>query len=338
MSSSIKLAVIGATGAVGQEMFKIIEERNISIDKLIATAAPEEAGSVLKFRGEDIIVRESSEAVFREADIALFAIDSDISKNLAPVARSHNCVVVDNSSAFRLAEDVPLVVPEVNPQDIKLHQGLIANPNCSTIIMVVAINPLHLAFEITRVVVSTYQAVSGAGKAGLDELLDATRDYLAGKQAAAKVFQYPIAFNLIPHIDVFADDGYTKEELKMVYETRKIMHAPNLQVCPTTVRVPVLRSHSESINIETVKPFDLDAVRRVLEAAPGVVLQDNPAEKLYPMPLTASGTDEVYVGRIRRDNTIANGLVIWAVGDQIRKGAATNAVQIVEELVRQNLY
>lgn len=338
MSSAIKLAVIGATGAVGQEMFKILEERNLNIERLIATAAADEVGTVLKFRGEDVVVQASGEEVFKEADIALFAIDSDISKILAPLARKNNCVVVDNSSAFRMTDGIPLVVPEVNPGDVRLHQGLIANPNCSTIIMVVALNPLHLAFGIKRIVVSTYQAVSGAGKAGLDELISATRNYLAGIPVEPAVFQYPIAFNLIPQIDVFTDDGYTKEEMKMLFETRKIMHAPELQVCPTTIRVPVLRSHSESINIETEKAFDISEVRSILASAPGVVLQDDPANRIYPMPLNSSGRDEVFVGRIRRDMSVPNGLALWAVGDQIRKGAATNAIQIVELLVEQNLY
>lgn len=337
MSQAIKLAVVGATGAVGQEMLKIIGERQLNVERLIATAAPEEVGSRLNFRGEEIVVQATEAEVFREADAALFAVDSEISKVLAPIARENKCVVVDNSSAFRMTEGVPLVVPEVNPGDIKLHRGLIANPNCSTIIMVVALNPLHLAFGVKRVVVSTYQAVSGAGKDGLDELLGATADYLAGREVLPRVFQYPMAFNLIPHIDVFAEEGYTKEEMKMVHETRKIMHAPEIEVCPTAVRVPVLRSHSESINIETLRPANLDEVRHVLAAAPGVVVQDDPAQRLYPMPLLASGTDQVYVGRIRRDPSIPNGLAIWVVGDQIRKGAATNAVQIVEHLLQENL-
>lgn len=318
-------------------MLKIIEERQLNLERLIVTAAPEELGSKVLFRGEELTIEASSDQVFREADAALFAIDGELSKMLAPIARKNDCVVVDNSSAFRMTEGVPLVVPEVNPEDIKLHQGLIANPNCSTIILVVALNPLHVAFGVKRVVVSTYQAVSGAGKAGLEELITATEDYLAGREIEPRVFQYPIAFNLIPHIDLFVEDGYTKEEMKMVYETRKIMHAPDIQVCPTAVRVPVLRCHSESINIETYRNPDLDEVRQVLAAAPGVVLQDDPAARQYPMPLLASGTDQIYVGRIRRDPTVPNGLALWVAGDQIRKGAATNAVQILEHLISCNM-
>jgi len=246
--------------------------------------------------------------------------------------------VIDNSYAFRLVEGVPLVVPEVNPEDLNDHKGIIANPNCSTIIMVVAINPIHQAVGLKRVVVSTYQAVSGAGKAGLDELLEHTNNYLNGKESNPQVFQYPIAFNLIPQIDVFVDDDYTKEEMKMVWETRKIMHLPELKVAATTVRVPVFRSHSESINIETEKLITPSEARKILSQAPGVIVKDDPANKIYPMPLYCSDTDEVSVGRIRKDISTEKGLAMWVVADQIRKGAATNAIQIAEILWKKNLY
>jgi aspartate-semialdehyde dehydrogenase len=254
------------------------------------------------------------------------------------MAVDNNCVVIDNSYAFRMEEQVPLVVPEVNPQDIDWHHGIVANPNCSTIIMVVAINPIYQAVGLKRVVVSTYQAVSGAGIAGLHELEKQSRDYLEGKEVVPEVFQYPIAFNLIPHIDVFVEDNYTREEMKMVFETRKIMHAPDLKIAPTAVRVPVFRSHSESINLETEKPITADQARAILAAAPGIIVQDKPENNEYPMPLYSSNTDEVYVGRIRQDISVDNGLALWVAADQIRKGAATNAIQIAEILINKNLY
>jgi aspartate-semialdehyde dehydrogenase len=338
VAEGIRLAIVGATGAVGQEMLKVLEERKFNIKEILCLADPREAGTKIKFKGEAITVRKALPEAFAQSDIALFAVNTEISQQLAPMAAANNCVVIDNSYAFRMEDGVPLVVPEVNPGDIAAHRGIIANPNCSTIIMVVAINPIHLAAGLKRVVVSTYQAVSGAGKAGIDELENSTRAYLDQRPIKPVVFQHPIAFNLIPHIDVFGDDNYTREEMKMVWETRKIMHAPDLKIAPTAVRVPVFRSHSESINLETEKFLSVERVREILSAAPGVVVQDDPANNLYPMPLYASDKDEVFVGRIRRDMSVENGLAIWVAADQIRKGAATNAIQIAEIVAAKNLY
>lgn len=338
MSQGIKLAIVGATGAVGQEMMQILEERNLPIEELICLAAPSEVGTKLSFKGDTITVKSANEEAFKAADIALFAVETDISKMLAPMAKKHNCVVIDNSNAFRLSDEVPLVVPEVNAEDIKEHKGIIASPNCSTIIMVVAINPIYQKFGLKRVIVSTYQAVSGAGKAGFEELDQHIKAHFAGEKAIPQVFQYPIAFNLIPHIDVFVEDNYTKEEMKMVYETRKIMHAPQLKIGATAVRVPVYRSHSESITLDLEKPATVAEVRQVLENAPGLIVQDDVDNKIYPMPLYTSNTDEVYVGRIRPDISGDNSIALWVAADQIRKGAATNTIQIAEVVVDKNLY
>lgn len=338
MAEGLKLAVVGATGAVGQEMLKVLEERNFKVKDILCLADPREAGTKLKFKGETVVVKEVDAEAFKQSDVALFAVGNDISKQLAPLAVENKCVVIDNSYAFRLDDDVPLVVPEVNPRDIASHKGIIANPNCSTIIMVVAVNPIHLAAGLKRIVVSTYQAVSGAGRAGIDELEMSTRNYLDQKESAPEVFQHPIAFNLIPHIDIFVNDNYTREEMKMVWETRKIMHVPDLRIAPTAVRVPVFRSHSESINLETEKYLSIEEAREILAGAPGVVVQDEPSMNLYPMPLYTSNKDEVFVGRIRRDLSIENGLALWVAADQIRKGAATNAIQIAEIVAEKNLY
>ena len=333
-----KLALVGATGAVGQEMLQIMEERQFPVDELICLADPKEAGTRVKFRGEDLVVQAADEAVFKKADIAMFAAGTEVSKMLAPLARQHDCVVIDNSYAFRLQDDVPLVVPEVNADDIAQHKGIIANPNCSTILLVVAINPIHQAAGLKRVIVSTYQAVSGAGKAGIYELEAHSRAVLDGKEVQPEVFDYPIAFNLIPHIDVFVEEDYTREEMKMVWETRKIMHLPELKVAPTAVRVPVFRSHSESINLETQRPISVEEARQVFSQAPGIIVQDDPANKKYPMPLYSSNRDEVYVGRIRKDISTEQGLAFWISADQIRKGAATNSLQIAEVVIEKNLY
>jgi len=338
VADGVRLAIVGATGAVGQEMLKVLAERDFNIKELICLADPREAGTKVKYKGEEFTVKGASPDAFREADLALFAVGTDISKKLAPEAVKRNCVVIDNSYAFRLEEDVPLVVPEVNAGDIEKHHGIIANPNCSTIIMVVAINPIHVAAGLTRVVVSTYQAVSGAGKAGIDELKDHSGSYLKGQKMNPEVFQHPIAFNLIPHIDVFVEEDYTREEMKMVWETRKIMHAPELKIAATAVRVPIYRSHSESINLETQEPLSAARAREILSQAPGIVVQDDPHNNQYPMPFFTSNRDEVFVGRIRRDISTDNGLAIWVAADQIRKGAATNTVQIAELVIEKNLY
>lgn len=338
MAEGVRLAIVGATGAVGQEMIKILAERRFKIKELICLADPREAGTPIEFQGETFKVQAVSEEAFRNADMALFAVSSEISKELAPLAVKNKCLVIDNSYAFRLQDDVPLVVPEVNPEDISLHKGIIANPNCSTIIMAVAINPIHKAAKLKRVIISTYQAVSGAGKAGLDELEAHVRASIDGSEVKPQVFQHPIAFNLIPHIDVFVEGDYTREEMKLVWETRKIMHVPDLKVAPTAVRVPVYRSHSESINVETEIPLTPEEVRKIMASAPGVVVQDDPANNVYPMPLYTSNTDEVYVGRIRKDYSVDNGIAFWVVADQIRKGAATNAIQIAEIVAEKALY
>lgn len=338
MAQGIRLAIVGATGAVGQEMMKILEERDFPIKELVCLADPKEAGTKLKFKGEELIVKGANEEAFKDVNVALFAVGNDVSKMLAPLANKNNCVVIDNSFAFRLVDEVPLVVPEVNPEDISTHKGIIASPNCSTIIMTVAINPLHKAFGLKRVVVSTYQAVSGAGKAGIDELELHTKAYINGEKVNPEVFQHEIAFNLIPHIDTFVEDDYTREEMKMVWETRKIMHDPDLKIAATAVRVPVFRSHSESINLDLEKPASVAQVREVLENAPGIIVQDDINNNVYPMPLFTSHTDEVYVGRIRKDISSDNGVAIWVAADQIRKGAATNTIQIAEIVVDKNLY
>jgi len=339
VASEVRLALVGSTGAVGQEMLKILEERDFPVKELICLADPREAGSKVRFKGEEYTVVGASPEAFKKADIAMFAVGTEVSKMLAPEALKNNCVVIDNSYAFRLDKDVPLVVPEVNAGDIKLHRGIIANPNCSTIIMVVAINPIHQRARLKRVIVSTYQAVSGAGKAGLDELDQHISAAMTGQEPKLEVFQHPIAFNLIPHIDEFVEEDYTREEMKMVWESRKIMHEPDLKIAATAVRVPVYRSHSESINLETENPLTPDQVRSILSQAPGIIVQDDPGAKLYPMPLYTSNKDQVFVGRIRRDISLGeNGVVIWVAADQIRKGAATNAIQIAEVVVEENLY
>lgn len=338
MAEGIKLAIVGATGAVGQEMLKVLEERNFPVGELICLADPREAGTRLKFKGEEHIVAAATPEAFKAADIALLAVGSDISQMIAPDIVAQNCVVIDNSYAFRMDPEVPLIVPEVNADDIDWHKGIIANPNCSTIIMVVAVNPLHKAASIKRILVSTYQAVSGAGKAGLDELDQHIHAAINGVEPILRVFQHPIAFNVIPHIDVFEDNAYTREEMKMVWETQKIMHAPELRIAATAVRIPVYRSHSESIYIETEKALSPQEARQILADAPGVIVQDDPLHNTYPMPLFSSNRDEVFVGRIRRDISSENGLAMWVAADQIRKGAATNAIQIAEIVSAKNLY
>lgn len=327
------VVIVGAAGAVGQELIKILEERNFPVGELRLCATTRSAGKELFFRGKPYVVEVTTPDSFNEMDIALFA-GGAASKEFGPAAVERGAVVIDNSSNFRMDPEVPLVVPEVNPEDVKWHKGIIANPNCSTIQMVVALKPIHDAAGIKRVVVATYQAVSGAGREGIDELVSQTRSVLDGGEVSPKVFQYQIAFNLIPHIDVFMDLDYTKEEWKMVKETQKILHDDSIAITATTVRVPVYRSHSEAINIETEKKITASEAKRLFEEFPGVVVLDDPANKKYPMPLYTSNRDEVFIGRIREDNSIPNGLNIWVVADQIRKGAATNAVQIAELVVK----
>lgn len=323
------VVIVGASGAVGQELLKILDERNFPVGDLRLCATSRSAGREMFFRGNAYTVEVTSGDSFEGMDIALFA-GGAASKEYGPAAVERGAVVIDNSSNYRMDPAVPLVVPEVNPEDVKWHKGIIANPNCSTIIMVVALKPIHDAAKIKRVVVATYQAVSGAGMEAIEELTTQARSVLEGKEPAPAVFPHQIAFNLIPHIDVFQDLDYTKEEWKMVKETQKIMHDDSIAVTATTVRVPVYRSHSEVVNIETEKKLTASEARSLFESFPGIVVLDDPSARVYPMPLTSSNRDEVFVGRIREDNSIANGLNIWVVADQIRKGAATNAVQIAE--------
>ncbi|MDR1048354.1 MAG: aspartate-semialdehyde dehydrogenase [Synergistaceae bacterium] len=328
------VAVFGATGAVGVEMVKILEERAFPVKSLRLLAS--RGGRTVRWRGADVPVEAAGPGAFEGIDIALFAVESGVSREWAPAAVKSGAVVIDNSSAFRMDPGIPLVVPEVNPDDIFTADGkshsIIANPNCSTIIALTVLAPLHRAAGLRRLVASTYQAVSGAGKAGLDELERQTRGYAEGRPPEVSVFQHPILFNLIPHIDAFGEDGYTKEELKMRDESRKILHTPDLRVSSTCVRVPVLRSHSEALTIETERPLSPDGAREILRGAPGVKVVDSPPDNAYPMPLFASDQDLVHVGRIRPDQSAGegHGLVLWVSGDQIRKGAATNAVQIAE--------
>jgi aspartate-semialdehyde dehydrogenase len=329
------VAVVGASGAVGQVMIRLLEERDFPVGSIKFLASGRSAGKSVTFRGESYTVEPVSADAFRGVDIVLSSTPGGISKQWSPVAAEAGAVVVDNSSAFRMDPEVPLVVPEVNPHDVAKHRGIIANPNCSTIQMVVALKPLHDAFGVRRVVVSTYQAVSGAGQTGMSELDVQWRARAEGREAPAPAkFAHPIAFNLVPQIDDFLPSGYTKEEMKMVHETRKIMGDEAIDVCPTCVRVPVVNSHSESILVEAERPITVEAAREAWSKAPGLVVVDDPARREYPLPLLADGRDEVFVGRIRADLHRENALLFWCVADNLRKGAATNAVQIAEELVR----
>ncbi|MFA7467261.1 MAG: aspartate-semialdehyde dehydrogenase [Desulfotomaculaceae bacterium] len=328
-----KVVIVGASGAVGQEILNVMDEKNFPVGELKLCATSRSAGKEMYFKGQSYTVEETTPASFDGMDIALFA-GGAASQEFGPLAAEKGVVVIDNSSHFRLDPAVPLVVPEVNPEDVKLHRGIIANPNCSTIIMVVPLKAIYDAAGVKRVVVSTYQAVSGAGAEGIDELTEHARAALEGREVVPAKFQYQIAFNLIPHIDVFQEMDYTKEEWKMVKETRKIMHDDNLAITATTVRVPVYRSHSESINVETERKITAVQAREVLGQFPGIIVEDDPVNKKYPMPLFTSGRDEVFVGRVREDNTLENGLNMWVVSDQLRKGAATNAVQIAELVIK----
>ncbi len=327
------VAVVGATGAVGNEMVSILEERRFPVEQLRLFASERSEGKTMDFHGKEVPVEILTEKVFKGIDIALFSAGGDRSKEYAPAAVKSGCIVIDNSSAWRMDPEVPLVVPEVNPYDIKKHKGIIANPNCSTIQMVVALNPIHKAAKIKRVVVTTFQSVSGTGKNAIDELLNQTSDILNFKEVKPNVYPHQIAFSCLPHIDSFMEDGYTKEEIKMVNETKKILGDSSIKVTATTVRVPVFRSHSESVNIETDKKLSSNEVRALLSGASGVIVYDAPDKNLYPMPIDAVGKDEVYVGRIREDNSVKNGINIWIVSDNLRKGAALNAVQIAEKLI-----
>ena len=332
--SGYVVAVVGATGAVGTEMIEVLQERKFPVARLVPLASARSAGGTVTFEGNEVSIEVLTKDSFAGVDIALFSAGADLSREFAPIAVKAGAVVIDNSAAWRMTPEVPLVVPEVNAHDIQRHKGIIANPNCSTIQMVVALKPLHDEARIKRIVVTTFQSVSGTGKDAMDELMTECQDLLSFKSASPKVYPYQIAFNCLPHIDDFLPSGYTKEEMKMVHETRKIMGDQSIHVTATTVRVPVYVGHSEAVNIETERKLSANDARAILSTAPGVLLYDDPAHKIYPMPLEVAGKDEVYVGRVREDESIANGLNLWVVADNLRKGAALNAVQIAEHLAQ----
>jgi aspartate-semialdehyde dehydrogenase len=339
MSRLFNVAVVGATGAVGNQMLEVLAERNFPLKELRLLASERSEGKFLEFKGEQLVVQKLGRDSFKDIDIALFSAGGSRSEEFCPVAAASGAVCVDNSSAWRMDPEVPLVVPEVNPADVAQYtkKGIIANPNCSTIQMMVALKPLHDYAKIKRIVVSTYQAVSGTGLNAIEELRIQSGELLNGRPAECKVYPQQIAFNCLPHIDVFLDNGYTKEEMKMVNETRKILGDDSIRVTATTVRVPVFYSHSEAVNIETEKPLSAAKARELLAAAPGIKVVDDVANLVYPTAIDAAGQDLTYVGRIREDESIDNGLNLWVVADNLRKGAATNAVQIAELLATQHL-
>ena len=329
------VAVVG-TGAVGSTILQVLEERNFPVGGLKLLATKNSAGKKMEFRGQEYTIEETTKESFAGVEIALFA-GGKASELYAKAAADMGAIVIDNSSFFRMDPEVPLVVPEVNPEAVKGHKGIIANPNCSTIQMCVAMKPIHDRSRIKRVIVSTYQAVSGAGQEAMDELVDQTREVLDGKEATVKVFQHQIAMNLIPHIDVFKENFYTKEEMKMTLETQKIFNDYDMKISATTVRVPILRSHSESVTVETEEKISREEALKLFAQAEDIVLQDDPANNVYPMPFFTSDTDEVYVGRVREDLAFDNGLSFFVVADQLRKGAATNAIQIAELMIREKM-
>jgi len=337
MEKQYCVAVVGATGAVGNEMIKVLAEQKFPLASLKLLASSRSAGKTLEFGGEEMPVEELREDSFEDVDIALFSAGAGVSREFAPLATGSGCVVIDNSSAWRMDPEVPLVVPEVNPHAVAgyKNKGIIANPNCSTIQMVVVLKPIYDTAGIERVVVATYQAVSGTGKRAMEELKDQTTKLLNFQEATPEVYPYRIAFNCFPHIGSFLENGYTEEEMKMVHETQKIMEDPNIRVSATTVRIPVFYGHSEAVNIQTTRKLTAKDARVLLVQAPGVRVVDNPSEKIYPMPLEAAGIDETLVGRIREDISTENGLDLWIVADNIRKGAALNTVQIAQLLVEE---
>ncbi len=331
------VAVVGATGMVGEHMIKVLQEQDFPIASIKFLASERSQGKQVVFRGEEHPVEVLGEGSFRGVQVALWSAGASVSRQFMPAAVKAGTVNIDNTSAFRMEPDVPLIVPEVNAHDLRRHRGIIANPNCSTIQMVVVLKPLHDAARIKRVVVSTYQATAGAGRRAMNELLDQTRDVLEGRPAVPRAFARQIAFNCIPHIDVFLANGSTKEEMKMVSETKKIMGDQSIQITATCVRVPVAVGHSEAVNLETERRLDAAEARRILSGAPGVVVMDDPSQLIYPTPIDAAGRNETLVGRIREDDSIPHGLNLWIVSDNVRKGAAYNAVQIAESLVAQGL-
>ncbi|SVA52068.1 uncharacterized protein METZ01_LOCUS104922 [marine metagenome] len=334
MREDLHIAIAGATGAVGLEMLKTLEKRNFPVGNLTPLASARSAGKTLPFRGQEMLVQELTGDSFVGVDIALFSAGSAISKKFAPLAVDAGAVVVDNSSAFRMDDSVPLVVPEINTADVASHKGIIANPNCSTIVTVMALNPLHQAFGVKRMFASTYQAVSGSGATGIAELKRQVGEINEGREATKEIYPHQIAFNVLPHVDVFLENGYTKEEMKMVHESRKIMGLPGFQASVTCVRVPVYRAHSIAVSAEFEKPVSVEHARGAIAAAPGIDLNDDIASNGYPLPLELAGRDNCQVGRIRKDCAMENGLSFWVAGDQLLKGAALNAVQIAEEVAR----
>jgi aspartate-semialdehyde dehydrogenase len=333
------VAVAGATGAVGEVMLQVLEERKFPVRRVKPLASERSVGKIVKFQGEEIKVEQLTGRAFEEVDIALFSAGASRSKEFAPAAWKSGAVVVDNSSAFRMEPDVPLVIPEINPHAIAQYtnRGIVANPNCTTIVTLMALAPLHRYGRIQRVVASSYQAVSGAGAKALEELKRQVRAWANGEPLPVEVFPYQIAFNILPHIDAFQDNGYTREELKLVTETRKILEDDAIRVSPTTVRVPVFTAHSVSVHVETERKISVAKARELFAAFPGLQVLDDPANRKYPMPLFAAGQDDCFVGRIRQDLAVENGLNFWVVGDQLRKGAALNAVQIAEVLIEKYL-
>lgn len=342
--STYNVAIVGATGAVGQTIIKILEERNFPINKLKLLSSPRSAGKKVYFHDKEITVEEATSESFSDVDIALFSAGGSVSEQLASSAVDSGAVVVDNTSAFRMDENVPLIVPEVNSEDITKHQGIIANPNCSTIQMAVALKPIQKAFGLSRVIVSTYQSVSGSGTEAIDELEQQTKSHIENEQLEAKVLpvkgdekHYPIAFNALPQIDMFHENGYTLEEMKMVNETKKIMNSPDLSVAATCVRLPIFTSHAESIYIEVEEnDLEVEDLWNVLKEAEGIVLQDDPQNQIYPTPLSATDKDEVFVGRVRKDLDQPNGFHFWVVADNLIKGAALNTVQIAEQIIKNS--
>src|SRR5690625_3827743 len=344
MNKKYNVAVVGATGAVGQKIIHYLEEKPFQVNNITLLSSKRSAGKKMTFDGKEITVKEATSDSFKDIDIAFFSAGGAVSKQLAPEAVKSGAIVVDNTSAYRMDENVPLVVPEVNAEDVKNHQGIIANPNCSTIQMVVALKPIQEAYGLSRVIVSTYQAVSGAGLAAQDELVNQTKQFLNDEPMEANILpagadkkHYPIAFNALPQIDVFEENGYTKEELKMVNETKKIMHEPSLQVAATCVRLPVFSSHSESVYVETNQSTTVAELKETISKGEGVVLEDDPSTQTYPTPLSAENKKEVFVGRIRQDLDVENGFHMWVVSDNLVKGAAWNTVQIAQSLIQQKI-
>jgi aspartate-semialdehyde dehydrogenase len=335
--SNPNIIVIGATGTVGTIFLDLLQKRNFPIGDIKVCASPRSIGKKIQFNGMDLVVEEATENIFDNADFAFISASTDVSRNIVPVAASHGAIVIDDSSAFRMEKNVPLVIPEVNANDLRNHNNIVAIPNCSTTQMVMALYPLHIKNAIKRVVVDTYQSVSGTGGNAMRELEEQTAQINNGESPQPSVYPHEIGYNVIPHIEDFLEDGYTKEERKMVEETQKIMHADNLAVSATCVRVPVFISHSESLHIEFDKPMNIDTAKQLLSDFPGVTVIDDPEQNIYPLARASAGSDQVYVGRIRKDVSHPNGVVMWVVSDNLRKGAATNAIQIAEEILSQNL-